>query len=428
LTAHRITAPRFVRGWRLRVSRLLFALRCLRYLRDRKDFPLFRLSGLVSTLRVVRTLRLHKQVRFDGAYYSSLLIPHYPSAAFDQMVANGGLNTDAAGTPERLQIDTVILGVSSQCPLRCRHCYERHNLLDHDRIPVSEWRRVIAQVQNIGASIVVLSGGEPMLRYTDVLQLVASGDKKRSDFHLHTSGYGVTVERIAELRGAGLTAVAVGLDDVDPARHDQVRGPGAFDAATAALRACAEAGVLTYVNACIQPALIRSGDLWRYLEFVARLNVAFVQLLEPRPCGAFLAAGDAGLLTIADRARVAEFFVAANSRRRYRHLPVVIYPADSERPEHLGCRMAGLSHLYVDSAGNVNPCVFLPVTFGNILTEDLAPILARMRGAVPAPVYGDCPSLKLATTLRERAIGSAMPTPYVELEQEWEAALHERNS
>jgi hypothetical protein len=39
--------------------------------------------------------------------------------------------------------------------------------------------------------------------------------------------------------------------------------------------------------------------------------------------------------------------------------------------------------------------VFLPVTFGSILEEDLGPILARMRAAAPAPVHRGCPSVLL---------------------------------
>jgi hypothetical protein len=88
--------------------------------------------------------------------------------------------------------------------------------------------------------------------------------------------------------------------------------------------------------------------------------------------------------------------------------------------------MGGLSHLCIDSLGNVNPCVFLPVSFGNILEEDFSTIFARMRVAIPRPVLKQCPSLLLAETLREQArIGNHPPIRQSLIEKEWEAVVNE---
>lgn len=422
---------RFISGWRFVLSRCIFFLRALRYGMDRKHYPLFRLGaqqGLLKTLRIARDLYMRRQVRFNGAHFSSLVSPHYPSPAYDRMVAGGGLNAAAAGTPLKQQMDTVILAMTRQCSLRCAHCYERFNINGHDCVSIGRWKEVIRQIQQVGASIVVLSGGEPMERFDGALELLKAGDKNLSDFHLHTSGRGVTLERARQMRRAGLTAAAIGLDDVDAARHDALRGsPGAQREAVEALRVFHRAGVLTYVNLCLHPRIIRSGDLWRYFDLVKELNVAFIQMLEPRPCGGYITAGEETLLTDEDKARATEFFTAANTGRRFRHYPVVHYVAFAESPRRLGCRMAGLSHLYIDSLGNVNPCVFLPVTFGNILEEDFPAIYARMRKVVSRPVYGECPSLLLAETLREQAqAGHRPPIRYELIRSRWEELLQQR--
>jgi hypothetical protein len=88
--------------------------------------------------------------------------------------------------------------------------------------------------------------------------------------------------------------------------------------------------------------------------------------------------------------------------------------------------MAGLSHLYIDSRGNVNPCVFLPVKFGNITEEDFEPIYRRMRCAIPRPLHVECPSLQLQATLRKTvSTDGGMPIPYPVIEDEWQAMFHE---
>jgi MoaA/NifB/PqqE/SkfB family radical SAM enzyme len=320
----------------------------------------------------------------------------------------------------------VLLAITRRCELRCQHCYERHNIGTGHEIPLSRLKEIVAQVQKHGVSTLVLTGGEPMNRFDDLLELVASADPNLSDIHVHTSGHGVTMERALALRDAGLIGAAVGLDDVDPARHDDLRGQtGSHGEALRALRCFRSAGLLTYVNVCATPTMIRSGDLWRYAELVRALGVGFIQLLEPRPCGGYLHRDGEILLTTEDRKQLVEFFQAMNTRREYRDYPIVHYVAYAESPAQRGCMMGGLSHLYMDSRGNLNPCVFLPVTFGNLAEEDFDTVLGRMRVAIPRPLHQECPSLQLQGILKEQedATGT-MPVPHHAIRHEWEGMFN----
>jgi MoaA/NifB/PqqE/SkfB family radical SAM enzyme len=217
-------------------------------------------------------------------------------------------------------------------------------------------------------------------------------------------------------------AVAVGLDDVDPVRHDRLRGfHGSHRQAVQALQDFHHAGIFTYTNMCLTRELVRSGDLWTYFEFVKDLRAGMIEMLEPRPCGGFASRGDDVLLTDADRVKVMEFFIRGNTGRKYRDYPLIYHVAFTEAPEQVGCTMGGLTHLAIDSKGNVNPCVFLPVTFGNILTEDFPAIYARMRKAIPRPLHRECPSIALADTLLQKSDGpDRFPVPHARIEKEWE--------
>ena len=83
-------------------------------------------------------------------------------------------------------------------------------------------------------------------------------------------------------------------------------------------------------------------------------------------------------------------------------------------------------HLYVDSAGNVRPCVFLPVSFGNIMTEDFTPIFQRMRKAIPGPLHAPCPSLQLVGSIRSAITRDALPIRFEHIEREWKDMFRER--
>ncbi len=405
-----------------------------RHLWHRKEFPLFRIfplqSGALYTLKIAHDLGMNKLVQFGDAFFSSLTAPHHPSPAYDRMLANGGLNVGAAGTPLKRQIDTLLLAITRQCDLHCQHCYERHNIGSVDDVPVSRLKEIVAQVQHHGVSVLVLTGGEPMNRFDDLLDIVRTADKNLSDLHVHTSGHGVTLERAIALKEAGLTAAAVGLDTPDRSTHDMLRGrEGSFEEAVSALRIFREAGILPYVNACATPGMVRSGGLWRYADLVKNLGGAFIQLLEPRPCGGYINAPAEMLLTPSDRAEAVRFFHAMNNQKEFRHYPMVHYVAYAESPAQRGCMMGGLSHMYIDSRGNVNPCVFLPVKFGNIIDEDFETIYGRMREAIPRPLHAECPSLQLHAVLKQKqSNGSGMPAAFEVLKPEWQAMFQREDA
>jgi MoaA/NifB/PqqE/SkfB family radical SAM enzyme len=391
----------------------------------RKRYPLFTLDqakeSYIKTTQIRKEAKIKKIIKIDNRFYFSLRLPHWPSKSFDNMVSKGGLNLLAAGTNFKSHIDYVILGITRKCNYNCNHCYELFNLAKEDSVPIERWKEVIRDLQKIGASIITFSGGEPMLRYEGLTELLTSVDKSLSDFHLHTSGHGVTFERATALKLSGLDAAAVGLDDVCPERHDILRGyKGSYKEALQALKYFHEAGIFTYTNLCLTKDLVRSGDLWKYFELLKKLNVGAIQLLEPRSCGGYFSNDSNDLFSENDRKIVNEFFAEANLRRKYRDYPLVFYLAYLEAPERLGCMMGGLSHLYIDSMGNVNPCVFVPVSFGNIMEESFFDIYKRMRSTVPRPLHKQCPSIFLYEKIKmKRNKGMSLPIPYSEIEEEW---------
>ncbi len=397
----------------------------LRRLFRRRRYPLLRLRvskhGFLETLRLLERCKLTKVIRVGGKYHFSLLEPRWPSRAYDHLMANGGLNLGGAGTAAKRQIDLAVLAITRACANRCEHCYERFNLGRREAVPISRWKTVIEELQQIGVSVVALSGGEPLARFDDTFALLRAADKSRSDFHLFTSGYGVTPERVSALVGAGLAAVGVGLDHYDRSRHDAIRGrSGAFDDAVRALSLFGEAGILTYTNTCVTKDLVRSNGLERLHEMLRDLGVGAMQLLEPKPCGGYAARHIRSIYGPGERAATLAFFEATHTLRKFRKYPAVYFPAFMEAPQNLGCLMGGLSHLHIDSRGNVEPCVFVPVSFGNVNRASFAEIYGRMREAVPLPLHGRCPALRLGESVGfSPDAGKELPVPFESVEAEW---------
>lgn len=380
-------------------ARLLFA--ALGYSVRRRRYPHFRLRSLWA-LRARGVLPSWRLTRLGRYYYcgSSLATPRWPSPAFDRMIAAGGMNLTPETIVHRHHIGTAFLGITCRCGYDCEHCYDAANRGEEESVGVTSWVEVTRRLEEIGTGVIVLTGGEPMLRYDCLLAILEAHDARLTDLHLHTSGAGVTPSRARELARAGLVAAGIGLDFPDAERHDRFRGaPGAFAAAAGALEAFVDAGVFTYMNVCLTPRLLVNRGLYGLLELARALRVGAVQLLEPKPCGRYAQRDASQLLSDEARRRVWAFFSEANRSPRYRHHPPVAAPALFERPEACGCLMGGVSQLAINSAGEVQPCLFVPVSFGNVVSEGFDAILARMRAANPGPRNQDCPAVPLARAL-----------------------------
>jgi MoaA/NifB/PqqE/SkfB family radical SAM enzyme len=418
--------PTIYTGWK----RVPVGLRALatftKYILQRKKYPRFRFrlsrGGVIKTLELRSLLSVKKAVRFNNSYFLSLNMPHFPSKPFDNTAANGGLNVAMPGSAANTHCDYVVLALTRKCNLRCKHCYERFNLYQKDTVPIERWKQVIKSIQQRGVSNIVLSGGEPMLRYDMVLELLESSDKSLSDFHIHTSGDHVTWEKALALKKAGLTAAAVALDDVDPEGHDNFRGRrGTFDQAVKALKYFNRAGLFTYVNTVVSKDLLQSGGLWKLYDLVKELNAGIFQIIEPRAAGAYLSKNIDTLFSHDDRQALVDFYIKGNTDKKYRDYPLIYYPSYLERSKHVGCRMGDLSHFTIDSSGNVNPCVFLPISFGNIMEEDVQDICRRMRRATPHTLQKKCPSLYLAKAINSKIEqGFGPPVPYSEIKEEFQ--------
>jgi MoaA/NifB/PqqE/SkfB family radical SAM enzyme len=420
------TKIKLLTGWRAASIRLKFLLSVGKYIFQKKKYPLFILNpskgGYLKTRKILTAINLRKIVKFNNNYYFSLSVPRWPSIPFDRMVANGGLNIMVAGTPLKSQIDIAILAITRKCSYDCKHCYEHFNLADADSVPIERWKEVIEDIQKMGASIITLSGGEPLLRYNGLKELLGTADKNLSEFHIYTSGHQVNKEKALALKEAGLKAAAIGLDDVNPERHDNLRGyKGSYKEAIRAIKYFYEADVFTYLNLCLTKDLIRSGDLGKYYELAKDLNVGAIRLLEPRPCGGYFSHNADNLFSEIDRKVTTEFFIESNQLKKYKDYPFVTYQAYLEDPKRLGCLMGGLTHFHIDSIGHVEPCVFLPISFGNIMEEDFSDIFKKMRKAIPHPLHKQCPGVSLDETIKiKKNKGIPLPIPYREMEKEWQ--------
>ena len=265
------------------------------------------------------------------------------------------------------------IGVTNACPQRCSYCYNR----DRTGVPMdtSTILRTIDDLRRMGVFWLGLTGGEPLLN-RDIVEITEKA-ANHCAVKLFTTGCTLTRELAVGLKNAGLFSVSVSLDDRQEDVHDTIRGyPGAYKAALRAIEIFKEiGGIHVGVSAVLPPGMIRTGKVGEFIDFLEHLGIDEAWLSEMKPSGPPTGAEEF-IISEEERRRLAELQDERNRRTGL----TVNYLGHFEGPEHFGCN-AGHKMIYIDAFGEVSPCVFAPMTFGNVAATPLAEIWRNMRAA-----------------------------------------------
>lgn len=158
----------------------------------------------------------------------------------------------------------VIWNLIRRCNLTCQHCYSTSANKDFQgELSTAEACAVMDDLHAFGVRVLILSGGEPLLR-PDIFELAARA--KAMGFYVGLSSNGTLIDErnIAALAAVGFDYVGVSLDGIG-ATHDRFRRlAGGYELALRGMRLARDAGLkvglrytMTEDNADDLPALLQ---------------------------------------------------------------------------------------------------------------------------------------------------------------------------
>jgi heme b synthase len=140
--------------------------------------------------------------------------------------------------------------ITRRCNLRCVHCRSSSSLEveAHPDLSIAEAFRIIDDIAGYAKPVIVLSGGEPLLR-KDVFQIARYGTDKGLRMCIATNGTLVSDEICEKIRDSEIKIVSLSLDGSEETVHDNFRGQkGAFAGAINAARLFRKHGIEFIVN------------------------------------------------------------------------------------------------------------------------------------------------------------------------------------
>lgn len=367
---------RFITGPELFFARTGFVFTVLKISMQNNASFLKSFKLLISLVR--ERIRLHdnaggyKAVLSGKRLFWSINIPGWPSEAFDQFIRNEFLRINK---PETSTLQTIIFAITNRCPLRCIHCYESENIRDRETLTPDNLKTIMDQVIKCDIRHIQFSGGEPLCRFDDMIELMHQGGRKR-DYWINTSGFGLTPDLALKMKEQGMTGAIISLDDWDEDRHNYIRqNTESYRWALKAAENCSNAGLIVCFSVCAHRQMVSEDNLSKIHLLAKKSGAAFLRILEPRKTGKYK--GKDVALGPEQIELIHRFMRERNSGRKYRSYPIIQFPAFHSRK--YGCLGAGNRYLYIDPDGNYNPCPFCRSKAGNALRNTLPEGIALTR-------------------------------------------------
>ncbi len=121
--------------------------------------------------------------------------------------------------------------ITRRCNFNCVHCRSSSDMemKDHPDFSTEEGFRIIDDIASYAQPVIVLSGGEPLLR-KDVFELAKYGTDKGLRMCIATNGSLITDEICENMNASGIKMVSLSLDGSNAEVHDDFRSQkGAFE-------------------------------------------------------------------------------------------------------------------------------------------------------------------------------------------------------
>ena len=280
------------------------------------------------------------------------------------------------------EIRLVAWEVTRQCNLSCLHCRASAELGPYaDELTTGEGRKLLDEIREVGRPVVILTGGEPLLR-PDIIELSRYGHGLGLRMVMAVNGTLLDRDRAAAIKEAGIQRISISLDGATAESHDYFRQvQGAYAGILKGVEAARAAGLEFQINTTITRHNLE--ELTEIQEKAAALGAVAHHIFMLVPTGRGRSLTDQTIsaeeyeetLNRLARGDLKKMLPvkATCAPHYYRILREVAREGGSEitMATHgldavtRGC-LGGIGFSFISHTGQVQPCGYLEVAAGNV--------------------------------------------------------------
>jgi radical SAM protein with 4Fe4S-binding SPASM domain len=259
--------------------------------------------------------------------------------------------------------------VTRECNMKCTHCYI--NATDEklaNELSTQEGKDLIDQICQVSKPLLILSGGEPLLR-PDIYELINYGASRGLKMGLGSNGSLIDGTVAAKLKAAGIATVSISLDSNIPEQHDEFRGVvGAWEKAVNACKNLRKNNILVQINTTLTHENYNQID--DIMSLAEEIGVENFHLFFLVPTGRGTKLTDISPQKYEDM--ISNTFAKGKGHKlnvRPSCAPQFMRIAkgmDLDMRQWIRGCMAGFYYCRIYPNGDITPCPYLPIKLGNI--------------------------------------------------------------
>jgi radical SAM protein with 4Fe4S-binding SPASM domain len=278
-------------------------------------------------------------------------------------------HSPVADTSQRFVPLVMSWNVTRECNMKCSHCYinATEKKLENE-LNTQEAKALMDQIYQVSRPLLILSGGEPLLR-PDIFELIEYGSNKGLKMGLGSNGSLIDETVARRLKEAGIATVSISLDSNIAAQHDEFRGTaGAWEKAVNACKALRKNNVLVQINTTLTQN--NSSQIDSIMSLAEEIGVENFHLFFLVPTGRGHKLTDISPQKYEDMivntfAKVSRHKLNVRPSCAPQFMRIAKGMGLDMRQWIRGC-IAGMYYCRIYPNGDVTPCPYLPIKLGNV--------------------------------------------------------------
>lgn len=257
----------------------------------------------------------------------------------------------------------ILIDPTSACNLKCKGCwaaeYGHRQNLTYD-----EMNSVIAQGRELGTHFYMFTGGEPLIRKNDIIRLCE--ENPDCAFMAYTNGTLIDDALCEETLRVGNLAYALSVEGTEES-NDLRRGEGAYKATMDAMALLKKHKCLFGISVCYTRKNLDYVISDEFVDKMIEAGVKFAWYFNYMPVGH---TADKELIPRPDQ-RKTMYFWLRKMRDSATGKPMMVIDFQDDGEYVGGCIAGGRNYFHINSAGDMEPCVFIHYSDANIRTHTL---------------------------------------------------------
>lgn len=257
----------------------------------------------------------------------------------------------------------ILFDPTSACNLKCKGCWAAEYGYKQS-LTNEEMQSIVTQGKEMGTHFYMLTGGEPLIRKNDIIELARNNQD--AGFVIYTNATLVDQKFCDDLKEVGNVALALSLEGTEES-NDWRRGEGAYKRTIEAMDLLKENKCLFGVSICYTRKNIEFVTSDEFFDMIIKKGAKYSLMFNYMPVGHD---ADKELIpTPEQREYMYNWLRKVRNSKTGKPIFVMDFQNDAEYVG--GCIAGGRNYFHINSAGDIEPCVFIHYSDTNIRTHTL---------------------------------------------------------